>query len=251
MKLKRPLYGPGPRGPSQGRDVRDFVKRTLNRLPAALPVGERFFPKPPGGFDDVYNAKTVAAVKIFQQFAGVSPITGQFGQATLDAMWPYADAYSQWVYRLWSAPRPPVLPEMVSPVDVGPVPSALHETAGLSGNWALDFIDPPGTVVRSPEDGQIWKLSGHDPSDDTADSQGVYGWTVYVLTPKQYLYFITHLGWRPALVVGQAVNAGQVIGKIGDQRYRPDHTHVGVTSPLGETDAKRRILEVANAPRIP
>jgi hypothetical protein len=86
--------------------VRDFVKRTLYRLPAQLPVGEDFFPKPPGGFDEVYNAKTENAVEVFQRFTDVRPHTGQFGQATLDAMWPYADAYSKWVYRTWTAPKP-------------------------------------------------------------------------------------------------------------------------------------------------
>ncbi len=100
MNLKRPLYGPSdPRGPSKGRDVRDFVKRTLHRVEAD------FFPKPPGGFDDVYNAKTEEAVRIFQRLNDIKA-TGQFGQGTLDAMWPYADAYAKWVYRTWSAPKP-------------------------------------------------------------------------------------------------------------------------------------------------
>jgi len=92
--------------------VRDFVKRTLHRLPAAIPVGADFFPKPPGGFTDVYNSKTVQAVEVFQRFNDIKP-TGNFGQATLDAMWPYADAYSRWVYRLWSAPDPK--PELIEP----------------------------------------------------------------------------------------------------------------------------------------
>ena len=100
MNLKRPLYGPSdPRGPSRGRDVRDFVKRTLHRVEAD------FFPKPPGGFDQVYNAKTEEAVRIFQRLNDIKA-TGQFGQATLDAMWAYADAYSKWVYRTWTAPKP-------------------------------------------------------------------------------------------------------------------------------------------------
>lgn len=252
MKIKRPLYGPSyPTGPSKGRDVRDFVKRTLNRLPGQIPVGENFFPKPPGGFDDVYNEKTVDAVSVLQRFEGISPASGNMGQATFDLLWQYADAYSRWVYRLWSAPRDPVLPDMVSPVDVGPIPSSLHPTSGLTGNWALDWIVPPGTQVRSPESGKIQRLSGRDPNDDVSDSAGVFGWTVYVRTPQGYVYFITHLGWRASLVVDQPVIAGQVLGRVGDQEYRPDHVHVGVTSPLGPEDAKRRILEVANAPRIP
>jgi murein DD-endopeptidase MepM/ murein hydrolase activator NlpD len=215
-----------------------------------LPVGADFFPKPPGGFDDVYNAKTENAVETFQRFTDIQP-TGQFGQKTLDAMWAYADAYSKWVYRLWSAPvEAPADPTMVSPVSVGPIPSFLHPTAGLLGNWALDWIVPPGVAVHSPEAGVIQKLSGHDPSDDTWDSQGVYGWSVYVRTAQGYVYYITHLGWRAALSVGQRVGAGTVVGKVGNQKFRPDHTHAGVTSPLGESDAKKRIQAVAAAPRV-
>jgi peptidoglycan hydrolase-like protein with peptidoglycan-binding domain len=80
-----------------------------------VPVGDRFFPKPPGGFDDVYNAKTEQAVEVFQRFNDIKP-TGQFGQATLDAMWAYADAYSKWVYKTWTAPKPkPIPPPLVEP----------------------------------------------------------------------------------------------------------------------------------------
>src|SRR5687768_3466134 len=106
MNLKRSLYGPqDPRGPSRGRDVKDFVKRTLHRLPAQVPVGENFFPRPPGGFDDVYNAKTAEAVSVVQRFNDIRP-TGNMGQETLDALWQYADPYSKWVYRMWTAPKP-------------------------------------------------------------------------------------------------------------------------------------------------
>lgn len=113
------MYGPDhPLGPTSGRDVKDFVKRTLNRLPAVLPVGGQFFPKPPGGFDDVYNEKTVEAVKVVQAYAEITPKSGNMGQATLDYLWIYADAYSRWVYRIWSAPSP--VPQLGPVVDGGP-----------------------------------------------------------------------------------------------------------------------------------
>jgi hypothetical protein len=118
VKLKRPLYGPSdPRGPVRGDDVLYFVKRTLNRLPGSLPVGADFFPKPPGGFDEVYNEKTEKAVEVFQRFSDIQP-TGQFGQATLDAMWAFADAYSKYRYRLLKVPPPPVTPS--PPTLIGP-----------------------------------------------------------------------------------------------------------------------------------
>lgn len=113
MTIKRPLYGPhDPRGPSRGRDVKDFVKRTLARLHGQIGVGEDFFPKPTAGFDDVYNAKTAEAVRVVQQWYEIRPATGNMGAETFDVLWAHADAYSKWVYRTWTAPKPkPVLVE--------------------------------------------------------------------------------------------------------------------------------------------
>lgn len=99
MRLKRPLLGPTHAGgPSRGRDV-VAIKRGLSK------VEENFFPKPPGGFDDVYNRKTVDAVKTFQRINDL-PVSGNFGQGALDALWPYMDAYARWLYRTYSPPKP-------------------------------------------------------------------------------------------------------------------------------------------------
>ncbi len=127
----------------------------------------------------------------------------------------------------------------------------LHPTAGLENNWALDFICHAGLGIVAPEAAQVTRFSGHDPSDDSADRNGVYGWTTYLTTPTGYLYFITHQGRRyPTLRVGMNVKAGDLIGFVGDQRYRADHAHVGVTSPKGTADAKARITAVSKAPRV-
>jgi len=133
----------------------------------------------------------------------------------------------------------------------------LHRTAGLEDAqgretyWALDFICHAGLGVVAPEAGRVHKFSGHDPSDDTADRNGVYGWSTYILTPDGYDYFVTHQGRRyPTLRVGQTVQAGDLIGFVGDQRYRSDHAHVAVHSPKSEADAKARITAVSKAPRV-
>ncbi len=127
----------------------------------------------------------------------------------------------------------------------------LHATSGVARNWALDFICKAGFGIVAPEAGLITRFSGHDPSDDSADVAGVYGWTTYIETAAGYLYFITHQGRRyPTLRVGTRVEAGDLIGYVGDQRYRPDHAHVGVTSPKGEADAKARITAVSKAPVV-
>src|SRR6188472_3011125 len=135
--------------------------------------------------------------------------------------------------------------------DFDVIEGGLHETAGLNGNWAIDFICKAGLGIVAVEDATITRFSGHDPSDDSADKNGVYGWTTYYRTPSGYLYFATHQGRRyPTLRVGMSVKAGDLIGYVGDQRYRADHLHLGVTSPHGEADAKKRIQAVAAAPRV-
>ena len=74
-------------------------------------------------------------------------------------------------------------------------------------------------------------------------------------------------GWQLAEHLGEATPDGvqhllaradwdaeavrdDLIGYVGDQRYRSDHLHLGVTSPHGEADAKKRIQAVAAAPRV-
>ena len=107
-KLRRPLYGPDdPRGPSRGADV-VIVKRALAK------VATEFFLKPSGGYDDVYNTKTEQAVRAFQRIEDISPATGNFGQATLDDLWPFVDAYGRWKYRTFTIPKPPP-PPLVEP----------------------------------------------------------------------------------------------------------------------------------------
>ena len=244
MKLKRPLYGPNwPGGPSKGTDVL-MVKRALDKTKAAE------LPGPP--FDNVYNTVVVEEMKKFQKVHGIRA-TGQFGQATLDALWPFFDAYGKLRYSSFVVPKPkPPAPDLVFPLPqgIGNVCQGLHNTAGLAGNWAIDFCAPPKTPILAPELSVVSRLSGHDPSDDTWDSQGVYGWTTYLRTPDNYEYFITHQGRREAATVGQKLQPGMVVGYIGDQAFRPDHAHVGVTSPHGDADAKKRITAVSLAPRV-
>lgn len=128
----------------------------------------------------------------------------------------------------------------------------LHETAGLPGYWAIDFICKAGLGIVAVENATITRFSGNDPSDDSADKNGVYGWSTYVRsTDGTYTYFYTHQGRRyPALRVGMKVQAGDLIGYVGDQRYRADHLHLAVHSTKGEADAKAQIRRVADAARV-
>lgn len=134
--------------------------------------------------------------------------------------------------------------------EMGGVCQGLHETAGIDGNWAIDFCARPNTTIVAVEAGTITKLSGHDPNDDTWDTQGVFGWSVHFVTAAGYRYYATHFGYRAPLAVGMNVQVGDTLGRVGDQRFRPDHVHYGVTSPASEADAKARITAVSKAPRI-
>lgn len=153
MKLKRPLFGPqDPRGPSRGRDVKDFVKRTLHRYGNQKPVGDRFFPKPAAGFDDVYNEKTAEAIQVLQRLERIRPVTGNFGQPTLDALWEYADAYAKAVYRAWTAPKPkPTLPELIEPVQgFASLHPSLREAYSLGRHMGLSDLGTYNPSSRLP-----------------------------------------------------------------------------------------------------
>lgn len=128
----------------------------------------------------------------------------------------------------------------------------LHPTAGLLGNWAIDFCAPGGTRVLAVEAGKVVKLSGHDPRlGDVDPGSGIYGWSIHYESPKGYRWFSTHYGTR-IVELGEALVAGAVLGTVGSWPNDPgrSHTHLGVTSPLGSADAKRRITLVANATRV-
>lgn len=169
MNIKRSLYGPGdPRGPSKGRDVRDFVKRTLNRMPGQAGLGENFFPKPPGGFDDVYNSKTVEAVAVIQKWFQISPATGNMGQPTFDILWDHADAYSKYAYRVWTAPKPkPIpLPEIVPIQGWSSLHSSLHQDFSLGRNMGLSdlgtYNENSNLPSGAPSDHAVWPAYAFD-----------------------------------------------------------------------------------------
>lgn len=164
MKLKRSLYGPDdPRGPSRGRDVKDFVKRSLHR------VEENFFPKPPGGYDDVYNTKTAEAISVLQRSNDIRPVTGNMGVETFDLLWnQYADAYAKWVYRAWTAPKPkPEPPVIVAPIQgLASLHVSLHPIFSIGRNMGLSDLGTfnPSSRLPSgaPSDHAVWPAMAFD-----------------------------------------------------------------------------------------
>jgi murein DD-endopeptidase MepM/ murein hydrolase activator NlpD len=105
-----------------------------------------------------------------------------------------------------------------------------HETAGLPGYPAHDFMAPSGTHAVAPVSGTVVKLSGHDPAaGPTQGAHGPLGWSVYIKGNDGKEYFLTHMGDRN-VKVGQRVKQGQVIGTVADYaKYgTPSHIHLGV-----------------------
>lgn len=218
------------------------------RRACAVFVGARL-PTAPTAVQRTFGPGMLLLVKRAQDEAGL-PRTGVVGPKLMDALLDATafDAYGLSLLTRYAASRPTV----VFPTPKGSatyVCQGLHETAGLLGNWAIDFCAPARTPVVAVERAKVAKLSGSDPDDDRPEPAGVYGWSVHYATADGYRYFLTHLGRRETLIAGQQVQPGDVLGWVGDQEFRPDHVHLGVTSPLGERDARKRISAVSEAPR--
>lgn len=221
MKLRRPLYGPqDPRGPSHGRDVL-IVKRSLAR------VEESFFPRPAAGFTDVYNAKTSDAVAIFQRINDI-PASGNFGQATLDALEPYMTAVDRWRYRTFRAPDPvpslgPVWKGGQSVLDH----DLTHATSGIPLFPAFDdafvegreIIAPEAiAVIPNPRTGALWTSSNP-------------GHAFYAQGASKLRFWFGHLDRNHA--VGVKFAKGALVGRVAPNSIGGGpHTHVGVNVEL-------------------
>lgn len=154
-------------------------------------------------------------------------------------------------------PKPPAKPKLIHPIPFGYqcTVGGDHRTAGdamFAQNWARDFLVPAGTPFLCPEVATIVKLSGHDPADDKADRDGVFGWSIHFETPDEWHYFLTHLGKRaPGIKVGDRFEQGAILGWVGDQGFRPDHGHLGVTAPSGaKAPAVARMGAIVAAARV-
>ena len=152
------------------------------------------------------------------------------------------------------AEPPPFIPALVYPHPAGADrhrPTFLHPTRGLPGNIALDFLAPPGTPLLAVFTGEITRLSGHDP---VTGVHGVdsFGWSTYLERADGTFAYMTH-GGRKDVHVGQHVIVGDQIGTVGHWPFDigRSHTHLGITSPKGQTEARKIVLEIAAATQIP
>lgn len=107
---------------------------------------------------------------------------------------------------------------------------ATHETAGLPGYPAYDYMGKAGEAVVAPVGGKIVRFSGHDPAaGPTQGPHGPFGYSIYLQGDDGRTYFLTHLGSRD-VKVGQRVKQGVQIGTIGNYAKfgGANHVHVGV-----------------------
>jgi peptidase M23-like protein/putative peptidoglycan binding protein len=252
-----PYYGPSnPKGPMKGPTA-----KALKRFAIRLDLLEADL----SHLDEHYGKLLEDAMRKFQREQGIQR-SGQYGDKTWQAVraarvrkGPHKGEYAldklgqKLIKDEWLAAQI----TMCYPMPLGsfaPICQGHHRTSGdntFAPNWAIDFCAPPGTPILAVENATIQRLTGNDPNDDDQDPSGAFGWSIHYKTPAGYWYYWTHFGRRAPLSEGQKVSVGQTIGWVGDQEFRPDHIHGGVTSPNGQADAKARITAVSQAPRIP
>lgn len=245
-----PAYGPSSlKGPTKGKTEK-ALKRAQIRLGNF--VGDL------AALDEHYNAKLEDAMRDWQRGVGLDA-TGQYGRgswlAMRSALVPSGPHKGE--YAMDAAALKLVREDALSICYPHPqgtnssVCQGLHETAGITANWAIDFCAPGGTAVVAVEKATIRRLSGRDPALGADQTIGIFGYSIHFETASGYRYFATHFGSR-AVQEGQIVEAGKVLGTVGNWPGDPgrSHTHLGVTSPLGIADAKKRITAVSQAVRV-
>lgn len=109
--------------------------------------------------------------------------------------------------------------------------TATHQTAGLAGYPAYDYMAKAGSAVVAPVTGTVIQLSGHDPAmGPTNGPHGPFGWSVYIKDAATgAIYYLTHLGSR-VVKMGQTVTQGQQIGTVGNYAAYggANHVHQGI-----------------------
>lgn len=98
---------------------------------------------------------------------------------------------------------------------------------GTSPN-AADLFAARGTPIQAMVDGII----------DDASWNDVGGWSVYLIgnpDSKSLHYYMAHMNERPAVVTGQRVTCGTLLGKVGDTgnaQGTGTHCHIGIGTSI-------------------
>ena len=103
-----------------------------------------------------------------------------------------------------------------------------HQTAGLDGYPAFDYMAKAGTSVAAPVDGVVIKRSGKDPKLGGPPG-GPLGYSVYIKGSDGRIYYLTHID-RVRPKIGARVRQGQKIAVVanGPASWSQPHVHMGV-----------------------
>lgn len=115
-----------------------------------------------------------------------------------------------------------------SPIAGQKAQRASHQTSGLEGYPAFDYMAPAGTAVGAPVSGKVIRLSGKDPRLGGSPG-GPLGYSVYLHGDDGKLYYMTHID-KLSVKAGQKVKQGQQIAVVanGPSSWSSPHVHMGV-----------------------
>jgi len=135
---------------------------------------------------------------------------------------------------LWTLsrmPAPAALPVPVEGVKARGIADTFGAPRGRDRTHAgVDIFARRGTAVRSAGPGLVVDIR----------EGGLGGRQVWVLGPARERYYYAHLdGWREGLARGEVVQAGTVLGYVGDSgnaKGTPPHLHWGIYGQAGAYD---------------
>ncbi|MBH1629124.1 M23 family metallopeptidase [Stenotrophomonas maltophilia] len=145
---------------------------------------------------------------------------------------------------LWTLSRMPPATGLPVPVD-GVRPGQIADTFGAPrgrdrSHAGIDIFARRGTPVRSATPGVIADVR----------EGGLGGRQVWVIGPGRERYYYAHLeDWAEGLARGQVVQAGDLLGHVGDSgnaKGTPPHLHWGIYG----TDGARDPLPLLRCPQL-
>lgn len=148
--------------------------------------------------------------------------------------WAWQQAFMAYPRAMWELSRLPAPQTMSVPVK-GVRARDIADTFGAPrgaqrSHAGVDIFAPRGTPVLSATRGVVTSLR----------DGGLGGRQVWLLGPGREAHYYAHLeDWAPGLRVREVVEAGDVLGLVGDSgnaRGTPPHLHYGVYTSAGAID---------------
>ena len=150
------------------------------------------------------------------------------------ASWAWRQPFAARLRVGWELSRLPpasALPVPVAGVPAGRIAATFGAPRGRDRHHAgVDIFARRGTSVRSATRGIVASIR----------DAGLGGRQVWVFGPARERYYYSHLdGWAPGLRTGDVVEAGEMLGTVGDSgnaRGTPPHLHFGLYGAQGARD---------------